>query len=557
MRPISDTRVERDRVIDRLGTETFDVVVIGAGVTGAGVALDAASRGLRTALLEGGDFASGTSSRSSKMVHGGFRYLLRGDVGLVVQALRERQHLLDNAPHLVRLLAFMIPVHTSGGLIPRRWARLLGVALWIYHLLGGWRIGKRHQRLSKEEALAHMPSLRRADLSHAYLYYDAGVDDARLALTLARTAAIDHGAVVANHLPVVDVVKNDQGHVTGVVADTGTGLIDICARAVVNAGGVWVDEVHSLDAVGDTGRIRPAKGVHLVVPASSVGNDVAVVLPQTRGKGSIFVAPWGDFTYVGTADTDYEGDLSSPHCNLEDLVSLLDGLNASITEPVAIDEVSGTWAGLRPLLRTAEGASTAELSRHHRVTRSASGVVTIAGGKLTTYRLMAEHTVDEVLRGLGMERTCRTRKLALYGADGYDEVHDDGGLDEAVLEHLVSRFGGQARALITMVTDDPALGEPIVAGLPYIGAEVRYAVVHEMAQTVDDVLSRRTRARLLARDASTAAADSVARLMAGPLGWSPEEVRAQVAAYHDSVGAELAALQDPVTRAVEGGCVLV
>lgn len=538
---MSGAGFDRARAIERLGSETYDVVVIGAGVTGAGVALDAASRGLRTALVEGADIASGTSSRSSKMVHGGFRYLQQGEIGLVFEALNERQRLLANAPHLVRVLPFMIPVHHKGGVVPKRWAFVLGLALWVYYLLGGWRIGKRHRRLDPAEIQRHMPTLRAEDIARAYLYYDASVDDARLALVLARTAALRFGAAVANHVPVVGVAKDDRGRVSGVTVDTGAGRVEVRARSVVNASGVWVEEVETLDRGTTQDSIRPAKGVHLVVPSGLLGNDVAVILPVAGGEGTVFAVPWGGHTYVGTTDTDYPGDLDTPYCSASDATYLLDGLNASIREPVAADAVQGSWAGLRPLLHSGEDDRTEDLSRRHRVTRSASGMVTVAGGKLTTYRAMAEDTVDEVLRGLGFERRCRTKSLSLQGADGRMAV-DHRGLDTALRDHLVARYGGEARELLAMIESDASLGQPLVVGLPYVAAEARFAVRHEMARTLDDVLARRTRARLFARDASAAAADSVARLVADELGWSPEEEAEQVAAYRRSVAAEADAL---------------
>lgn len=551
---------DREQALDRLSSETFDVVVVGGGVTGGGVALDAASRGLKTALVERRDLAWGTSSKSSKMVHGGLRYLQQGDVRLVRQALAERQAALRNAPHLVRVLPFLMPLHRRGGLVPAAFSPLLRIMLFFYDLAGGGAAGKRHRRLSKHEALAHMPTLTPDELSHAYLYHDASVDDARLALTLARTAALDHGAVVANHAPVVAVTKDGGGRATGVTLDTESARLAVAARAVVNAGGVWVDDVNVLD-VGEGARsLRPAKGVHVVVPTSLLRNDVAVILPAGRGA-SIFVVPWGDLTYVGTTDVDYEGSFDDLYCNANDVAYLLRHLNAAVKVEVTPGDVVGSWAGLRPLLRDAKSAKSADLSRRHRVTRSASGVVTVGGGKLTTYREMAEDTVDEVLRGLGRSIPCRTKKLPLRGALGHDQV-DDRGLGAGLRDHLVGRHGSDARDLIAMVLEDRTLGDPLVAGLPYIRAEAVHAARNEMARNVDDVLSRRTRARLLARDASAAAAEDVAALMGRELRWSAEEHRRQVEHYRASVAAEREALEAPAAaragvgvRSPEGGWV--
>ena len=549
---------DRQTALNRLGSETFDVLVVGGGVTGAGVALDAASRGLTTALVERRDLGWGTSSKSSKMVHGGLRYLQQGDILLVRQALNERQALLRNAPHLVRPLPFMLPLHRRGGLIPAALAPLLRLTLLFYDLVGGTGIGTRHRRLGKREALEHMPTLTPGELTHAYLYHDARVDDARLALALARTAAVDHGAVVTNHTPVVALAKDGSGRATGVTVDTGQGLVDVRARVIVNAGGVWIDDVNVLDVGQGAETMRPAKGVHVVVPRSLLGNDVAVIMPAGQGA-SIFAVPWGELTYVGTTDVDYEGSFDDIYCNADDVAYLLRHLNATVDVEVGPADIVGSWAGLRPLLRGAKSKKSADLSRRHRVTRSASGVVTIAGGKLTTYREMAEDTVDEVLRVLGRSATCLTEGLALRGANGHDKV-DDRGLGAALRDHLASRYGSDAAEVIAMVLEDRALGDTLVPGLPYIRAEAVYAVRREMARTVDDVLSRRTRARLLARDASGTAAADVGALMGDELGWSPEKRQQQVEQYTASVTAEREALGAPAsTRAAarpsEGGWV--
>ncbi len=540
---------DRARALQALGDTTFDVLVVGGGITGAGVALDAASRGLRTALVERDDFASGTSSKSSKLVHGGLRYLQNGDVRLVYEALRERQRLRRNAPHLVRVLPFLIPLFSKDGLINAKVARALGSAMWMYDLTGGARIGKLHKRLKKGEAVEHMPTLPEERLAGAYLYYDAAADDARLTLTLARTAALDHGAVVANHTEVIALRHGTDGHVRGATLEADGRRIEISARAVVNAAGVWADDVRALDEGGHPDSIRPAKGIHITVPWEKVRNDIAVVVPVPKDKRSVFVVPWlpnGDgtyqLTYVGTTDTDYDGPLDEPHCTPDDVAYLLKAINLSVREPLTEADVVGTWAGLRPLVKAATSGRTADLSRRHNVRVRESGVVTVTGGKLTTYREMAEDSVDAVVdhvEGLPRAaRRCRTAKLRLRGADG---VTPEPG------EHLASRFGSEARVIEALVEADPALGEPLVPGLPYLKAEAVHAVRHEMATTVDDVLSRRTRARLQARDASAAAAHDVARLIAGELGWSPEEAAAQAERYIALVTAERSAPRLPET----------
>jgi glycerol-3-phosphate dehydrogenase len=541
---------ERASALRRLADESFDVVVIGGGITGAGVAVDAASRGLRTALVERDDFASGTSSKSSKLVHGGLRYLSQRDFRLVYEGLAERQHLLDNAPHLVQALPFLIPLY--GG---KTIAKALNSALWLYDLTGGVRIGKRHKRISVDDTIAHMPMLRRKGLAAGFLYYDARADDARLTLTLVRTAALDHGAVAANYSPVTGILR-DNGAAAGVTV----GDIDVRARAVVNATGVWADEVRALDEGVHPHVIRPAKGVHISVPLSKVQNDIAVVIPVLKDKRSIFVVPWGDRVYVGTTDTDYDGPLDRPTITKADIAYLLDAVNAFLNEPLRTSDILGTWAGLRPLVASAHSERTADLSRRHKVTRSASGVVTVTGGKLTTYRRMAADTVDAVVDQLGDRKVkSRTKKLPLRGAVGVEALSAPGaaarfGLDDAVLDHLAKRYGTEARTIAAMITADRSRAEPLIASLPYVRAEAVYAARYEMAQNLEDVLARRTRALLLARDECAAAADDVAALVAPELGWDHTESARQAEVFRALVARERASAEtddgDPLTDAL-------
>src|SRR3954451_1217770 len=326
---------DRPDALRRLAHTRFDVVVVGGGVTGAGCALDAASRGLRTALVERDDFASGTSSKSSKMVHGGLRYLQQGEVRLVYEALHERSRLMANAPHLVKVLPFLLPIFKGrDGMVPPKLARALGSAMWTYDLTGGARIGRLHKRLSVDETLAHVPTLRRDRLESSYLYFDARADDARLTLTLIRTAVLDHGAVAVNGTRVVGIRKTPAGRADGVVADVDGHRIDVAASAVVNATGVWSDDVRALDEGTHPDSIRPAKGIHLTVPWSMVRNDIAAVLPVPGDKRSIFVVPWGEFTYAGTTDTDYDGPTDDPQCTPDDVAYVLKTLNASLTTTV-------------------------------------------------------------------------------------------------------------------------------------------------------------------------------------------------------------------------------
>lgn len=549
----------------RLDEESFDVLVIGGGITGLGVAVDAASRGLRTALVDKGDFASGTSSKSSKLVHGGLRYLQQGDVRLVYEALHERQRLRRNARYLVDVLPFMIPILTKDGLISRKIARALGSALWMYDITGGLRIGRVHRRLRRSQALSHLPTMHSDRLASAYVYYDARTDDARLCLALARTAA-DHGAVLVNHAPVIaidDMTGRNSAKATGdavrfrVHLEDEHGTFTIDTRSIVNAAGVWVDEI--LESIGtndlsDTGSspsptIRPAKGVHVTIPWDKVRNDIAVVIPVPKDRRSLFLIPWGPrpdgtftHTYVGTTDTDYSGSLDEPPCTKDDIDYVVRALNHALTTDITATDVIGTWAGLRPLVVTGstenssgKAGRTADLSRRHRVSVDRPGFITITGGKLTTYREMAEDAIDALARDLHLSigpfsrHRCRTVRLALHGS-GRKPMFERG-TDH--FEHLWSRFGSDTSEILDIMSRDPDLAAPLVPGLPYLRAEVVYAVLHEMAVTIEDVLSRRTRCLLFDREGARRAAPETAALMGRLLGWDEERARQEIRTFED------------------------
>jgi glycerol-3-phosphate dehydrogenase len=544
----------RSDALRRLESTDFDVVVIGGGITGVGCALDAASRGLRVALIERDDFASGTSSKSSKLVHGGIRYLQQGDIRLVYEALAERQILRRNAPHLVKVLPFLIPIFSTKGVVNRKLARAMGTAMWMYDLTGGLRIGKMHKRVSKKQALEWFPTLPADKLMPSYLYYDAEADDARLVVTVARTAALRFDATLVNRTEVVDLQKDSNGNVNGVTVEADGRTFTVSAKAVVNAAGVWSDDVRALDEAEHPPSIRPAKGVHITVPWSKVRNTVAAVIPVPGDKRSVFVVPWGQFTFVGTTDTDYTGPIDDPQCNENDVEYLLRALNGSITETVTTDDILGTWAGLRPLVADPEASGrTADLSRRHKVRRSDSGVVTITGGKLTTYREMAADTIDEVLsevleadRITRFRRRSKTKHIKIHGANGYEDLVDSADtispLGGDQVRRLADRYGSDATTVLAIAESDQSLAEPLVPGLHYLRAEAIFAVRYEMATTVDDILSRRTRARLETRDASADAAAAVAALLAPELGWDEAEQARQVADYRARIDEELEAI---------------
>jgi glycerol-3-phosphate dehydrogenase len=570
---------DRRAALERLTAESFDVLVIGGGATGCGVALDAAARGLRTALVEAQDFAFGTSSKSSKLIHGGLRYLQQHDYLLVYEALHERQRLIRNAPHLVHPLPFLIPLFGRNGTVAKGVAKAYSVALWTYDLTGGLRIGHRHRRIDAADALTHFPLLRTDRLVASFLYWDAQTDDARLTLALARTAARE-GAAVVNYSP-VDALLEEGERVCGVRLADGT---QVRASVVVNAGGVWSDHIASLSDrdpkavnVAPPVSLRPAKGIHLAISAEKLPCDYATVLIVPGDKRSIFVVPWaanevsspvgaGRYTYVGTTDTDYSGPLDDPRCTAADVAYLLAAVNAWTTANLTPADVTGTWAGLRPLISDAPSARTADLSRRHRVINSPNGLVTVTGGKLTTYRRMATDTVDAVKRqldGPDSRRSWRdttgiprrpTRRLTLIGGDhgGQPGAGVGGraarmGLAGDVVAHLAGRYGSETGEVLALCEARPVLAQPLIEGLPYIKAEALYSVRSEMALTLSDVLARRTRALILDRAATSRAAPDVAALIGAELGWDAEERDRQITQVKAEAEAEMAALATPVS----------
>lgn len=533
---------QRDRVLGALATKTYDLVVVGAGMTGAGVALDAASRGLRVALIDGGDIGSGTSSKSSKMVHGGLRYLQQREFRLVYENLRERQRLLENAPFLVRPLPFLVPLFGRNGVASKALVKGYSTALRLYDLSGGWRIGRRHQRVTRDQALSHLPTLNADRLVAGFLYFDARGDDARVALALAKTASLDFGADVASYLRARAITHDATGRASAVIVEDqlGSATITISTTAVVNATGVWADDLFTMAQHESSHRITPAKGIHLSVPRDRLPADVAAVLNVPGDRRSIFVVPFEDvpYTYIGTTDTPYSGDFDEPHCTPEDVAYLLDAVNASTSSALTTRDVTGLWAGLRPLLAPIKGQTmrerTSDLSRRHRVTDSGGGVVHITGGKWTTYRQMAEDTVD-ALRPYAKDlpRT-RTRRLRLHGVGDWRP-------STALESHLYERFGEDALQLLDMIRGDASLATSPIAGQPYVNAEFIFSVRFEMATTLIDLLTRRTRAHLHDARATLAAAESIAELVAPELGWDATHVRTQVEAYRALVHREFEA----------------
>ncbi|MCP5026288.1 MAG: glycerol-3-phosphate dehydrogenase/oxidase [Actinomycetia bacterium] len=530
----------RDRGLARLESEPLDILVIGGGVVGAGCALDAASRGLRVGLVEQRDLASGTSSRSSKLIHGGLRYLEQFDFGLVAEALRERGLMLSHlAPHLVKPVSFLYPLQKR--LIERPYVGA-GVALYDVMASRGSNPLPRHRHLTRSGARRLAPSLAEHGLIGAVRYWDAQVDDARHTAALARTAA-RHGASIVTSARVVDLLR-DSSHVIGArVRDLESGReFDVKARRVVNATGVWTDEIQD-HAGGSAVKVRASKGIHILVPRSRIDSATGLIL---RTPSSVlFVIPWGANWIIGTTDTDWELDMSHPAASRNDIEYVLDQVNRVLTEPLDTDDIVGVYAGLRPLLH-GESDATSKLSREHAVAQPAPGLITVAGGKYTTYRVMAEDAIDLAVEGLDSVSGSVTADLALVGADGWralvnrrHELARSSGLDEETIDHLLSRHGYETLEVLDLVAADPDLGRPVHSGAPYLRAEVIRACTHEGALHLDDVLTRRTRLSIETSHRGVDSADDVAELMGRVLGWDDSTSKRELEHYRARVEAEI------------------
>lgn len=539
MTATSPLHVVREEQLARLGGDTFDMLIVGGGVTGAYAALDASLRGYRVALVEKSDFASGTSSKSSKMVHGGLRYIEQGNLSLVRHSLLERQRLRRNARHLVQRLPFLFPVMERDGVFDKRLAKAFESLLWTYDLAGGWREGILHQKLTKAEVLSHCPTFNEAYLTGGFMYFDARVDDARLTLTLARTAAF-HGSALANHARVAEVTRNAQGRVDGAIVHADGREIRVRAGVVIMATGVWLRDWDGRRK-GDAPalQVRPAKGVHVAIPWLKIRNDCTVTIPVPGRNRRATITRWGNVSYLGTTDEDYDGNLDNVYCTRQELDFLLEGARSALKTDLQPHDVVGSIAGCRPLVGP-PGGKTIEMRRNHEIHIASDGLVTIVGGKLTTSRHMAEQTIDAAQTVIGKRAPCRTKSAYLLGAAGYDPqaIVASGGL----AAHLGERYGTEARFVSDLIDARPSLLAPIVEGLPYSEAEVVYAARHELARSVDDVLSRRTRARLMARDASARAAPRVGQILKAELGLSDALVASQVRDYVAAVQYEKSVL---------------
>ena len=498
--------------------DRWDLIIIGGGATGLGVAVDAASRGYQTLLLEQGDFAQGTSSRSTKLVHGGVRYLQQGNVALVIDALKERGYLRANAPHLVRNLSFVVPNY--------EWweGPFYGIGLKMYDLLAGKQGFGSSKLLSRERTLQLLPTLEPEGLSGGVIYYDGQFDDARLAVHLARTAA-DQGGVLLNYMRVTGLVHSADGEVAGVRAtDVETGdELELRARAVVNATGPWTDDVRRMDRPSSGSIIRPSQGVHLVLPREFLPGESAIMVPKTDDGRVLFAIPWLDRVVVGTTDTPMDDAPLEPVPLAEEIEFLLEHAGRYLDRDPSKADVLSVFAGLRPLVGAEGDEDTASLSRDHTLLVSDSGLVTIAGGKWTTYRKMAEDVVDQAATLAGLDdRPCVTRDLHIHGHHAQAERFGD-----------LAAYGSDAPGIREVFRESEGLDEPLHPSVPTRAGEVVWAARWEMARTVEDVLSRRTRLLLLDARAAMEVAPRVAELMAAELGRDSAWRRSQVDAFRE------------------------
>ncbi len=554
---VEQPNVRRREALQEMARQPLDALVIGGGITGAGIALDAAARGYRVGLVERDDFASGTSSASTKLVHGGIRYLPEFDLALVREALIERGRLLRNAAHLVQPLAFVLPLygssrHPVGLPIAPPFGIGLGfildAGLWVYDVLAGRENIGEHRRISREQTIERAMALIPEGVKTGYIYYDAQTDDTRLTITVLRTA-VERGALAANYAQAVRFLHED-GRITGAwvrdtLPDTPTTGAEwlIRARHVVNATGVWAEQTERMAGEEPELRIAPSKGVHLVFERATLGlGEEAIVLPETRDGRIIFIVPWQSRALVGTTDTPVRA-VDQPVTTDDDIAYLLDHLNHYLRRPVSRDDIFTAFAGNRPLLRVHRrgGARPARLSRSHEVVESDAGLISVSGGKLTTYRRMAQDVVDHIDRREQRSIRHATLKLKALGSDGWAEARPALrrrgkalGLDDDIVAHLGGAYGAEALSVLALVEHDANLGARLLPDLPYIAAEVIHICREEMALSLEDVLARRTHIALEDRLRGAGVAGEIARLMAPEMGWDVAETARQIERYSAS-----------------------
>ncbi|MBL0748795.1 glycerol-3-phosphate dehydrogenase/oxidase [Nocardioides baculatus] len=537
---------QRADALEQLGAGELDVLVVGGGIVGVGAALDAVTRGLKVGLVEQRDLASGTSSRSSKLVHGGLRYLEMFDFALVKEALEERGLLLTRlAPHLVRPVPFLYPLEHA-------WERpYVGAGVALYDgmaMSGKYDMGvPKHKHVFRKQLARMAPDIRTDDLHGAIRYYDCQVDDARLVMTIARTAA-NNGAHVATRTKVTGFLREGDRVVGATVRDLeGERDIEVRAKVVINAAGVWTDEVQ--DLIGGQAQldVDASKGIHLVVPRDRIRSECGFITKTE--KSVLFVIPWDQFWIIGTTDTPWDYDLAHPAASKADIDYLLGHVNRLLKDPLDHRDVIGVWAGLRPLLKPmrkeGEMGETTKLSREHTVANPVPGLVLVAGGKLTTYRVMARDAVDHAIRDFDATRPSITDRVPLMGAWGFEArsnqrvaLSRSSGLDIGMVDHLLGRYGGLVDEVLALIHERAELAEPLPGAEHYLKVEVLYAVTHEGARHLDDVLARRTRVSIETFDRGIAAARPAAELMAEALGWDEAQLADEVDHYLRRVEAE-------------------
>ena len=524
--------------INSLKQDQFDILVIGGGINGVGIALDAASRGLKVALVEMADFASGTSSRSSKLIHGGLRYLEQYDFKLVREALQERELMVTTlCPHLVKPVSFLYPLQEK--LKERTY---VGAGMALYDALRGFkRALPWHKHISQRELSEIAPSLRLDLITGGYQYFDAQVDDARHTMMIARTAA-KYGAVITTRTSCKGLIKNGRRIEGAVIQDLESDVeFEVRSKSTIMAAGVWTDPLYESFGVKPGYRVRMSKGAHIVVPGEAIKSNTGVIIKTDLSV--LFIIPWGDKWIVGTTDTDYEADRSSPLATREDVNYILNQANRVLEPKLDRSQVIGVFAGLRPLVSSDPDSPTTELSREHVVDHPLPGFVTIAGGKYTTYRVMSEDAVDVAVGDLKriVPDSC-TETLAIVGADGYsvllnkaDEIAKGYGLTKEQVLHLLNRFGSLFDEVLQPSQLDKSLLEPLIEGLPYLKAEILYAVTHEGARSVEDVLSRRTRINFEAKDQGLGVVNEVVKIIETALGWSESMGKESAKSYEAQV----------------------
>jgi glycerol-3-phosphate dehydrogenase len=536
-----------------LKNDEFDILVIGGGINGAGIALDAASRGLKVALVEMSDFAGGTSSKSSKLIHGGLRYLEQYDFKLVREALQERELMVTTlAPHLVKPVSFLYPLHEKF-----KERTYVGAGMALYDALRGFkRALPWHKHISQKELSEVAPSLRLDLITGGYQYFDAQVDDARHTMMIARTAA-KYGAIITTRTSCKSLIREGRKVQGAVIVDTESGEeITVKAKCTIMAAGVWTDSLYDSFGIKPGYRVRMSKGAHIVVPGSAIKSNTGVIIKTELSV--LFIIPWGDKWIVGTTDTDYNDDPAAPLATREDVNYILAQANRVLEPKLDKSQVIGVFAGLRPLVSSDPDSATTELSREHVVDHPVPGFVTIAGGKYTTYRVMSEDAVDSAVSDLMriVPDSC-TEGLAIIGADGYsvllnkaDDLASDYGVSSSAILHLLERYGSLFHEVLEPAILDKNWSKPIVESLPYLRAEILYAVTHEGARSIDDVLSRRTRISFEASDQGTSAVEEVGEIISKVLGWNKTQTQASIDEYLAIVEEQRSALERTLRETV-------